>query len=86
MAAPFWRSLPGPRLICPLGATVTVCVVLMRDNLGSASGLRKWFWTLTVTNGQRRDVSGMQSNAKDRAATPGRGHRQCRTAPGRDDS
>lgn len=41
MAAPFWRSLPDPRSIGRLGATVTVCVVLMRDNLRSAFSHRK---------------------------------------------
>jgi hypothetical protein len=40
MAAPFWRSRPGTLPIDPRAAVVTVCVMLMRDNLESSDMLR----------------------------------------------
>jgi hypothetical protein len=71
MAAPFWRSRPGTLPIDPRAAVVTVCVMLMRDNLESSDMVRN---RNLVTSGHQWSVTASQRQAKQR--------RQARRGPG----
>jgi hypothetical protein len=53
MAAPFWRSRPGALPMDARASVVTVCVMLMRDNLESRDMVRK---RNLVTDGHERSV------------------------------